>query len=225
MYTTPLGNIIRNLSLDFHVYADDTQLYVSFKLRHSISRQTAISQVEACIKDIITWMTNNLSKLNYDKTELIIITTNETTSHQENIVINIGDSPIAPSVDHITPVLKDLHWLPVEHRINYKILLLAYKAQHGNPTNLGGLYDLRVNICWRLLVIAWMVLASVALRMPPLPSGTRSPSPSSVPSQLTLSRVVWRHICLMSHIHNATRHFCHIVCVFPQLLSGVCLIL
>ena len=33
--------------------------------------------------------------------------------------------------DHITPVLKDLHWLPVEHRINYKILLLAYKAQHG----------------------------------------------------------------------------------------------
>ena len=33
--------------------------------------------------------------------------------------------------DHITPVLKDLHWLPVEYRINYKILLLAYKAQHG----------------------------------------------------------------------------------------------
>ena len=33
--------------------------------------------------------------------------------------------------DHITPVLKDLHWLPVEYRTNYKILLLAYKAQHG----------------------------------------------------------------------------------------------
>ena len=32
--------------------------------------------------------------------------------------------------DHITPVLKDLHWLPVEYRINYKILMLAYKAQH-----------------------------------------------------------------------------------------------
>ena len=29
--------------------------------------------------------------------------------------------------DHITPVLEDLHWLPVEYRINYKILLLAYK--------------------------------------------------------------------------------------------------
>ena len=170
-------------------------------------------------------MTNNLLKLNDDKTELIIVTTSETTSRQEDIVINIGDSPIAPSMepprnlgvlfdstccfnehvnkickninyylysigkirkyldkpttekminsaavtsrldycnsllygingylvsqiqrcqnnaarivsfrrkyDHITPVLKDLHWLPVEYRMNYKILLLAYKAQHG----------------------------------------------------------------------------------------------
>ena len=28
MYTTPLGNIIRNHSLDFQLYADDTQLYI-----------------------------------------------------------------------------------------------------------------------------------------------------------------------------------------------------
>ena len=35
--------------------------------------------------------------------------------------------------DHIAPVLKELHWLPVEQRINYmyKILLLAYVAQQG----------------------------------------------------------------------------------------------
>ena len=81
-YTTPLDNIIRNHSLDFHLYADDTQLYISFKPCDSISRQTAISQVEACTKGIKTWMTNNLLKLDDDKTELnIIITTSETTSH------------------------------------------------------------------------------------------------------------------------------------------------
>ena len=28
--------------------------------------------------------------------------------------------------DHITPVLKELHWLPVRKRIEFKILLLAY---------------------------------------------------------------------------------------------------
>ena len=44
-------------------------------------------------------MTNNLLKLNDDKTELIIVTTSETTSRQEYIVINIGDSPIAPSME------------------------------------------------------------------------------------------------------------------------------
>ena len=174
-----------------------------------------------------------LVKHNDDKTELIIITTSETTSRQEDIVINIGDSAIAPSMepprnlgvlfdstcclndhvnkicqninyqlysigkirkyfdkpateklintavtsrldycnsllygingyfvsqlhrcqnnaarivslrrkyDHMTPVLKDIHWLPVDHRIKYNILLLAYKAQHGMaPTYLSSL--------------------------------------------------------------------------------------
>jgi hypothetical protein len=30
--------------------------------------------------------------------------------------------------DHITPILQDLHWLPVESRIKFKILLLTYKC-------------------------------------------------------------------------------------------------
>ena len=33
--------------------------------------------------------------------------------------------------DHIKPVLKQLHWLPVNQRIDYKILLLTYKALNG----------------------------------------------------------------------------------------------
>ena len=33
--------------------------------------------------------------------------------------------------DHITPVLHQLHWLPVKYRIMYKILLLTYKCLHG----------------------------------------------------------------------------------------------
>lgn len=31
----------------------------------------------------------------------------------------------------ITPVLKRLHWLPIKFRIQYKILLLTFKALHG----------------------------------------------------------------------------------------------
>ena len=33
--------------------------------------------------------------------------------------------------EHITPVLYELHWLPVRSRITYKVLLLTYKALHG----------------------------------------------------------------------------------------------
>ena len=31
---------------------------------------------------------------------------------------------------HITPILKKLHWLPIQQRIEYKILLLTFKSQH-----------------------------------------------------------------------------------------------
>ena len=33
--------------------------------------------------------------------------------------------------DHITPILKQLHWLPVRHRIDFKVMLLTWKALNG----------------------------------------------------------------------------------------------
>ncbi len=33
--------------------------------------------------------------------------------------------------DHISPVLSTLHWLPIQHRIHFKILLITYKALNG----------------------------------------------------------------------------------------------
>lgn len=33
--------------------------------------------------------------------------------------------------DHVTHLLMELHWLPVKKMTDYKILLMAYKAQHG----------------------------------------------------------------------------------------------
>ena len=33
--------------------------------------------------------------------------------------------------DHITPYLKELHFLPVKQRINYKIAMLTFKSIHG----------------------------------------------------------------------------------------------
>jgi hypothetical protein len=47
--------------------------------------------------------------------------------------------------DHITPTLKSLHWLPVKSRIQYNILLLTFKSQHGKaPLYLAELINLYV---------------------------------------------------------------------------------
>ena len=44
--------------------------------------------------------------------------------------------------DHILPVLTELHWLPVEQRIEFKILLLTYKMVNGMaPVYLQDLLD------------------------------------------------------------------------------------
>ena len=32
---------------------------------------------------------------------------------------------------HITPVLQELHWLPIQYHIIFKILLLVYKSMNG----------------------------------------------------------------------------------------------
>ena len=34
--------------------------------------------------------------------------------------------------EHITPILKELHWLPVDYRIQFKVLLLTFKSLYGS---------------------------------------------------------------------------------------------
>jgi hypothetical protein len=37
-----------------------------------------------------------------------------------------------PRSAHISPVLKELHWLPIKYRIQYKTLLLTFKCLNGS---------------------------------------------------------------------------------------------
>ena len=38
---------------------------------------------------------------------------------------------LTPKFSHITPVLKNLHWLPVRQRIDYKIIFMVFKCLNG----------------------------------------------------------------------------------------------
>ena len=70
LYTAPLAKAIRSYGLDYHLYADDTQLHFAFK---SADVDATKSRVENCISAICRWMDLNELKLNHDKTEVMLI--------------------------------------------------------------------------------------------------------------------------------------------------------
>ena len=47
--------------------------------------------------------------------------------------------------EHITPILRSLHWLPIHHRITFKVFLLTYNILHYGqaPKYLSDLISLR----------------------------------------------------------------------------------
>uniref|UniRef100_A0A8C8DH59 Reverse transcriptase domain-containing protein n=1 Tax=Oryzias sinensis TaxID=183150 RepID=A0A8C8DH59_9TELE len=215
----PLGNIISKHSINFHCYADDTQLYLSIKSEEN----DHIEKLNACIRDIKTWMTINYIFLNPEKTEVIILGPKNLRDALSAQIVSLDGISIAPHStvknlgvlfdqdlsfkahisqacrtaffhlqniakirnilsksdaeklihafvtsrldycnsllaacpksslrslqlvqnaaarllagtsrrDPITPLLVSLHWIPVDSRIKFKILLLTYKALHG----------------------------------------------------------------------------------------------
>ena len=217
---TPLGQILRKHQVSYHIYADDTQLYLSFSPNDPNS---ALDKLESSIDEIRSWMVANKLKLNDDKSEFIILSSKYHRAVAQKLSLIIGDEtlPASSSVrnlgvimdsvfnmeshissvckscyfhlrnigairryldtdtaaqvihafvtsrldycnsllsglpdktllrlkrvqntaarivslcgkqDHITPILKQLHWLPVALRIEFKILLLTYKILNG----------------------------------------------------------------------------------------------
>lgn len=68
LYTQPLGGIIRQHGVEYHMYADDTQLYQSVSPGDSCQ---LLNTMEECISDVKSWMVANKLQLNGDKTELL----------------------------------------------------------------------------------------------------------------------------------------------------------
>ena len=73
LYTAPLADILRFHEMQFHLYADDIQFYISFSTNNDMELTNSITKIEECLSDIDKWMSINRLKLNKDKTELLYL--------------------------------------------------------------------------------------------------------------------------------------------------------
>ena len=219
MYISPLGDVIRKHGINFHMYADDVQLCVSFR---PCDQKKALHELQHCLDDIHSWLRENRLLLKGNKTKMITFGTKQrltvatnmhvtvdgclispdaitenlgivydstlSMEHQVNAVcrgaylrlhnisrirrfltqdatktliqaiviskLDCGNALLSgvstnllrklqlvqhmaarvitftPRREHISPVLRNLHWLPIHRRIEFKILLLVYLCLH-----------------------------------------------------------------------------------------------
>jgi len=67
---TPLSTLISSLSLNHHLYADDTQLFFSF---YPSVFDSSNAHLQDSLQKISSWMTANLLSLNSSKTEFLLV--------------------------------------------------------------------------------------------------------------------------------------------------------
>ena len=73
LYASKLFDIVGNHLPDSHCFADDRQLYASFKPEDLCGQSEAILAMENCISDLRKWMLKDKLKLNDGKTEFLMI--------------------------------------------------------------------------------------------------------------------------------------------------------
>ncbi len=90
VYMASLGSVIQKHGFSYHCYADDTQL---FSLHPD--DPTIAACISAGLTDISCWMKDHHLQLNLTKTELHVVSANQSFHH--NFTIHLGASTITTS--------------------------------------------------------------------------------------------------------------------------------
>ena len=62
IYISPIGEIARKYNVEIHIYADDTQLYIYFKMKVPSSQLETLMILQSCVSEIKSWMAYNKLK-------------------------------------------------------------------------------------------------------------------------------------------------------------------
>ncbi|KXJ18896.1 putative RNA-directed DNA polymerase from transposon X-element [Exaiptasia diaphana] len=94
MYASRLFHVVEKHLPSVQGYADDTQLYLSFRPTSTLSQDQAIRAMEDCIADVRAWMGHNMLMLNDSKTEFLIIGSRQQLAKISMGSVQVGDSEI-----------------------------------------------------------------------------------------------------------------------------------
>ena len=98
VYISSLYDKIEEFLLIVEGYADDHQLYISFK-PSSDNLETAISSMNKCIEIVRKYMLKNQLKINDKKTEFLVIGTPQQLEKISNLTVKVGNSQITPTAN------------------------------------------------------------------------------------------------------------------------------
>ena len=96
MYTHPVGKILCDNNISYHIYADNTQLYVTFDPRTPSAYDAAINKLQTCIAQIKDWMLCNKLQLNQSKTDFFVTSSSRSSSKLCDVNLQLGDIRITP---------------------------------------------------------------------------------------------------------------------------------
>ena len=113
-----------HLDMDVHITKTcSSAFYYLYNIRH-IWKYLSKSSTETLIHAFIT------SRLDYCNSLLYGLPKYQLSKLQRVMNASARLVCCAPKSCHITPLLRELHWLPVCYRIEYKIILLTFKVLH-----------------------------------------------------------------------------------------------
>ena len=127
LYVSRLFKIIFQHLPSIHGYADDTQIYLSFRPCSIHSEINAVSAIEMCIADVRSWFIANRLMINDATTEFLIIGTRQQLEKTSIESIIIGDTLIKP----LESVRNLGSWFDAHMRMNVHIGKICSKAFRG----------------------------------------------------------------------------------------------